>query len=296
MRKAMLIMNPSSGRGAMKDVFYQVLAKFTQADFRVTPYITQSAHDISEMIQDAHSYDLIIAAGGDGTVNDVINAMMNEEVQRPLAYIPSGTVNDFAQSLGLSMDPLRATDQIIRSEAKPLDIGCFNGSYFSYVAACGMFTSVSYSTSQDMKNSIGRLAYYLEGMRAFGELGQSFPMELTYNGDSLSGDFIFAAVTNSRSLGGLLQLDAGSLAVDMSDGLLEVLLVRAPKNAADLTKIVHSLRTAESTSSLVETRQAESFHFRFSQPQSWTLDGEYGGRHQDVWVDVVPQKILMHYP
>lgn len=296
MRHAMMILNPSSGRGVMREAFYEVIATFFRGGIRVTPYITQTPADIASFVQAAPAYDLLIIAGGDGTVNDVLNELLTADIRLPLAYIPAGTTNDLAQSLGISLDPVKAADQIIKGQVRALDVGAFQGSYFSYVAACGVFTAVSYSTSQEMKNTFGRLAYYVEGMRALGELGQSFAMAMTYGDSRVVGDFIFAAVTNSRSLGGLIHLDGGQLAVDMTDGLLEALLIRAPKNAGDLTKIAHSLSTGHSQTPLVESHQAPVFEFRFRSPQAWTLDGEYGGDHQNARVEVVPRCIDMYVP
>lgn len=295
-RHAMLIINPSSGRGAIKEVMYDVIARFFRAGWRVTPFISAKAEDIWQFMTEAPAYDLLIAIGGDGTVNDVLNAMMTENIEMPLAYIPSGTTNDLAHSLGLSKDPLEAVEQVISSEAKPMDIGSFADQYFSYVAACGVFTSVAYSTSQDLKNTFGRLAYYIEGLRVIGELGQAFDLSLQFDDQDLHGKYIFAGVTNSRSLGGLLNLDSGLIPVDMADGKMEALLVGAPKTPNDLTRIAHSLRTGQRSTPLVELYQAESFHFSFSEAQPWTLDGEYGGRHRQVQITVIPQRISIHYP
>lgn len=302
MRRAMFLLNPASGRGLIKDVFFDIVAKLAEADILVTPYITQESGDIQAYIKEASAFDMVIVSGGDGTVNQVINAMMAEGLNLPLGYLPSGTTNDLAISLGISLDPLKATEQFLTSKPKPLDIGCFNGSYFTYVAACGIFTAVSYSTSQDMKNTFGSWAYYVEGIRALGQIGQSFSFEMTLSGDGthsgrkVAGEAIFAAVTNSHSLGGLVHLDGGGVAVEMADGLLEVLIVRPPKSATDLTKIVHSLRTSQTETPLVETYQAPAFSFRFPSPQDWTLDGEFGGNHQDLKVEVVPHAVTMYFP
>lgn len=197
----------------------------------------------------------------------------------PIGYIPSGTVNDFARSLKIPRNMVRAAQIAVNGSDFPCDMGTFNGEHFVYIAAFGIFTDVSYSTSQDMKNVLGHIAYLLEGMKRLSSI-PSYHMRLTGEEVSREGDFIFGMVTNSRSVGGFKSIIGRKVQFD--DGVFEVTFVRRPQNAAELQELLASILLKEIDSRYMDSFRTSRLTVESELPVPWTLDGEYGGEWQSA--------------
>ena len=210
----------------------------------------------------------------------------------PLGYIPLGTTNDFASSLGLSRNPEQAAGQILRGKVHPLDLGRLQGRRFLYVASFGAFTQSSYKTGQGWKSALGHLAYVLESLR---ELPGIRPCSLEVEGEGFSwkGEFIFGAVTNSTSLGGVVKLDPSQVCLD--DGLLELTLVQMPQGPRDLGKIAAMLRRGKLEGELVLHRQVRQAMFSCGQAFPWSLDGEYFPGGETLTLQVQPRSLQLVY-
>ena len=220
----------------------------------------------------AGEFDLITCIGGDGTFNEVVAGLLDGGERVPVGYIPAGSTNDFANSLKLSTNILKATEDIVKGRLKTLDIGSFNGRKFSYVASFGAFTQTSYSTPQSVKNMLGHLAYILEGATSLTSIKPQH-LKIEANGMPYEDDYIFGAISNSTSLAGILTLDPQY--VDMNDGLFELLLVRSPKNPIELAEIVYMLTTQNYESNKITFVNADSFTIYADENMDWSLDGEY---------------------
>ena len=220
----------------------------------------------------AGEFDLITCIGGDGTFNEVVAGLLDSGERVPVGYIPAGSTNDFANSLKLSTNILKATEDIVKGRLKTLDIGSFNGRKFSYVASFGAFTQTSYSTPQSVKNMLGHLAYILEGATSLTSIKPQH-LKIEANGMPYEDDYIFGAISNSTSLAGILTLDPQY--VDMNDGLFELLLVRSPKNPIELAEIVYMLTTQNYESNKITFVNADSFTIYADENMDWSLDGEY---------------------
>ena len=183
--------------------------------------------------------DGIVAIGGDGTFNETVAGILESGTNVPVGYIPSGSTNDFANSLGLSTDPVEAAKNIAAGKIERFDVGSFNGRYFTYVASFGAFTRTSYSTPQNVKNTLGHTAYLLEGIQEISQLRPSH-VRIELEGRVIEDDFLFGAISNSISVGGILTLDPKQ--VDMTDGKFELLLVRAPKDLLEVSECVVALQ------------------------------------------------------
>ncbi len=282
MKKLYLIFNPHSGKANISSKIVGIVDTFTKNGYEVTVHPTQArmdAIDVAKRICDEKNYDLIVCSGGDGTLNEVIQGVMNSEKRLPIGYIPTGTTNDFARSLGIPKKVDDAVQEILNGKIFPCDIGTFNSKYFTYIAAFGAFTEVSYETPQQYKNMLGHAAYILEGMKAVKNV-QPYRMTIEYNGNILTGDYVFGMVTNSSSVGGVLSNDN----VKLDDGEYEVTMIKMPNNPAELQGVISSLLN------LKEQVNTEYIHnFRTSElkihPETeipWTLDGEYGGMENDI--------------
>ena len=175
-----------------------------------------------------------------------------------------------------------AAQQIVDGEVRHVDIGTFNDDYFVYVAAFGAFTEVSYATDQQLKNSMGYLAYVLQGAKESFDL-KSYKMRFTSDVDVYEGEFIYGMVTNSKSVGGMKNVTGKN--VELNDGYFEVTLIHTPKNALELAEIVGCLMSQEDTSNLIDTFKTQKLTVESEEEVSWTLDGEFGGSVKDVVIE-----------
>ena len=219
----------------------------------------------------AADFDLVVCAGGDGTLNEAISGVLRSGVDRPLGYIPCGSTNDFAASLKLSTDVLQATQDILDGVPVDYDVGLFNGRYFCYVASFGAFTRVSYNTPQNLKNLLGHLAYVLGGIQELSQI-RHIPMSLELDGVPLEGQFLFGAVSNSTYVGGAPTLDPKR--VDLRDGKFEVTLIRMPKNMAEVAECVQALLNQSFDCTAITYRSVSNLVIRQAPDVDWTLDGE----------------------
>ncbi|GKH31198.1 YegS/Rv2252/BmrU family lipid kinase [Muricomes sp. OA1] len=280
MKKMLFIYNPNAGTGLLKPKLSDVLDIFVKGGYEVTVYPTQRYHDaLSKTISYEGDYDLVVCSGGDGTLDEVVTGMSKRDRQVPVGYIPAGTTNDFANSLHISKDMLEAADIAANGVPFPCDVGIFNDDIFVYIAAFGLFTDVSYETKQSMKNVLGHLAYVLEGTKRIFNI-PSYHIKVTYNEEVLEDEFVFGMVTNSRSVGGFKGIIGKDVVFD--DGEFEVTLIKTPKNPIELNEIIASLVIKQ-----IDSKHMYSFrtgHIRFESVEEipWTLDGEFGGEHDDV--------------
>lgn len=275
MKKLLFIFNPRSGRGQIRACLPEILDIMVKSGFDVTVHTTQSQGDAITVTRDrAHEFDRIVCSGGDGTLDEVVSGMMQSDVRIPIGYIPAGSTNDFGNSLGIDKDMTRAAEIAVHGVPFPVDIGSFNDRYFVYVAAFGIFTEVSYSTPQDMKNNLGHLAYILEGAKQLRDV-PSYRMQVEYDGNVMYDEFIYGMISNSNSIGGFRQMVPKN--VSLNDGLFEVTLIRMPKNPIELADVINCLQTGRRDSDMLYSFQTSGIRLTSSEEVSWTLDGEFGG-------------------
>ncbi len=290
----MFIINPAAGRSIIRDNLMGIVRIFSDRGYIVSIYMTRKNGDATKFVVDyGDQYDLIVCAGGDGTLNEVVNGMLTLDRDVTLGYIPAGTTNDFAVSHDLSRFPLQAAHDIMRIKPRPHDIGRFNHQHFCYVAACGLFTDVSFSTPQALKNAFGRLAYYFEGAKKIPELNQEFSLSISIDGQQYCGKYCFFAVTNSLSLGGLLQFSENE--VSMADGVLEVLSIRAPQSPLDIQKLIKSVKDKDYNNDIIRCFHGKHIKIKSEVPINWTLDGEEGGSVTEAIISVDHRQIQFIY-
>ena len=273
MKKLLILMNPCSGKKKANRVLAEIIDILNRGGYDVTAYMTAARGDATAVAaQRAAEFDVILCIGGDGTFNEVISGLYSVGSHTPIAYIPAGSTNDFANSLKLSKDLLQAARDVVEGTPRPLDIGRFNDRYFSYIASFGAFTRASYATSQNLKNALGHFAYILSGVKEITSI-RSKHLRLTLaDGRVFEDDYIFGAISNSTSVAGLLTL-APDL-VDMNDGLFEVLLIRKPKNPLELSDCVLALTTQDYNTPMLTMASSERVEIEAPADMDWTLDGE----------------------
>lgn len=273
-KKMLLIVNPCSGRARMRNELLGVVEIFSQAGYLVTVYPTKARGDATSRVSSLGSgeYDEIVVCGGDGTLNEVITGLMRSGNKYTLGYIPSGTLNEWSSGLKISRNIKKAAEDIVSGRKIKLDIGKFSDKYFSYTASFGAFTDASYSAPQDVKNVLGQAAYFFEGIKSLGNI-KPVHLKFTADGRETEGDFLFGAVSNSMSVGGIVKFDES--AVKLNDGKFEILLIRNPDNILKLQPIIDGILKRDFNREGLEFFTAESVTVTGGDGLSWTLDGEY---------------------
>ena len=274
MKNMLFVVNPFSGKVKIKPVLLDIIHRFNEADYNVTVKTTLRQGHAIEIIENASDdTDIVVVSGGDGTLNEVITGLQKSGKKLPVGYIPAGSTNDFAATFGLSSDPKAAAEDIIDGVPVPVDVGSFgNDRYFSYIASFGVFTAVSYSTSQNFKNVFGHLAYVFEGIKDITNI-TSYRVKVEADDRILEGDYIFGSVTNTTSVGGIVKFDTDM--VKMNDGLFEIVLVKNPKNLNDLRKIIQGHSTSNFTGSSFEFVKSKNVKMTFESDMDWSIDGEH---------------------
>ena len=307
MKKILFIFNPRSGKAQIRNKLMDILDIFTKAGYELAVHVTQRCGDAMEA---AAAYggdaDLVVCSGGDGTLNETISGLMKLDHFPDLGYIPAGSTNDFASSLKISKNMIKAAEAAVFGEPYPIDIGCFcEDRHFVYIAAFGAFTEVSYLTPQDKKNVLGHQAYMLEGMKSLASI-KSYVMRIECEerpGNmhlftesarkkvemTLEGEFIFGMITNTISVGGFKGLVAQDVALD--DGEFEVLLIRTPKTPMDLTNIINYMFLKEEANEYVHKFRTRSLRILSEEPIDWVLDGEFGGTRREVNINNLKKRI-----
>ncbi|MDO4314573.1 MAG: YegS/Rv2252/BmrU family lipid kinase [Oscillospiraceae bacterium] len=272
-KKLLLIVNPRAGRSKSRGPLYDAASIFSEAGYLLTIHNTAEPGDATETAaREGGDYDVVVAAGGDGTLNEVISGLMRLERRPPLGYMPQGSTNDFASSLHISGQPAAAAAAIAKAAPRRLDIGRWNERNFAYVASFGAFTRSSYAAPQAAKNALGHFAYILEGMKDLNSL-RPYRVRLTADGEALDGEYLFGAVCNSTSIGGLMKLDPERVVLD--DGKFEMLLIPNPKTPVDLQNLVLALLNQHYDREGLVFRHVSSIHLETEEELPWSLDGEY---------------------
>ena len=272
-RKLLMIVNPRAGKSKSHGPLFDAAAALSQAGYLLSIHVTSAPGDAAETARrEGGRYDLVVAVGGDGTLNEVVSGLV--QLRRPplLGYLPQGSTNDFASSLHISPDPAEAAAAIARNVPRLLDVGFWNGRSFLYVASFGAFTRTSYAAPQNAKNALGHFAYILEGMKDLSTL-RPYRVRLRADGETLDGEYLFGAVCNSTSIGGLMKLNPERVVLD--DGLFELLLIPSPKTAAALQSLVYALLNQQYDSQGLVFRHVSSIHLETAEDLPWSLDGEY---------------------
>ena len=296
--RVLLIFNPRAGRSMIGDHLVGILQILTSAGLRVECYPTSGPGDARDLVTGLKDgYRMILCAGGDGTLDEVVCGMMeNEKLSGiPAGYIPAGTTNDFASTLQIPTVMEEAAAVITGGRAMDCDIGCFNGNaYFTYIAAFGLFTDTSYETPQELKNVFGHAAYVLQGARTLGKL-RTWRVHVIGDRTDILDDIAFGMVTNSRSVGGFPNLTGAH--VDLSDGLFEVTLIRLPANPIELNDLVTALAGQDfENSDMIYHFSTKSLRIECDEPLSWTRDGEYAGDHTRVDISVLEKRLKIMVP
>ena len=291
MKELLFIYNPTSGKGRVAEGLSAVLDVFTKAGWLTTVYPTQSKGDAARIARElGGKFERVVCAGGDGTFNEAVSGILSSGLDVPLGYIPCGSTNDFAASLGLPTNILKAAQEIVEGTPIRYDMGLFGSRYFSYVASFGAFTRASYATPQSVKNALGHMAYILGGISELSQIRKE-KVRIELKDRVIEDEFLFGAVSNSTSMGGILTLDPKQ--VDMKDGKFELLLVRAPKNLAEIGECLQALQTQKYNCAMITFLSTDSLTVVANPDMPWTLDGEREDGHAHIEIQNLHQALRL---
>ena len=292
--RLLLIINPVSGKLKARASMFDIIGQLAAAGFETTVALTEYRGHARELAAGAAAagYVRIVCCGGDGTLNEVISGVISSGTAMPIGYIPAGSTNDFAASLGIPTADLAAAAAAAAGDGSiTLDIGRFGSDrYFTYIASFGAFTAASYSAPQNVKNNMGYMAYVIEGIKEF---FRRKPIKVSCdNGEQIyRGDYVFGGVTNSMSVGGLVKLKGDVVKLD--DGLFEVVLIKRPKNVDEFNQIVQALLTSNLNCKMIDFFRASSVRFKLPADTPWTLDGERAECGGKVEISVIHNAIKL---
>lgn len=293
-KNMLFIYNPRAGKARIRSNLLDIIDIFVKAGYEVTAYPTQAPGDAVKAVRERRTgYDIVVCSGGDGTLDEVVTGMMQSEEKLPIGYVPAGSTNDFANSLGIPRNMIKAADAVVNGVTFGCDVGGFNDDTFIYVAAFGIFTDVSYETKQDLKNVLGHTAYLLEGMKRLSSI-KSYALKISYDDVCLEGEYLFGMITNSNSVGGFKGITGKQ--VELNDGLFEVTLIKNPINPLEINNIVAALVDKKIQSDFIHTFKTPKLIVESEEEVAWTLDGEYGGDHLKAVIENKNEALQIRVP
>ncbi len=287
-KKALLIINPCSGIDRKRVGALEIINKLSSANFDFEVETTKCQGDATTIVKEkGNNCDIILCCGGDGTLNETINGVLKLEKRVPVGYIPSGSTNDLATTLGIPVGVGPATNMILNGKTNGYDVGLFQGRYFNYIASFGAATDLSYTTPQKWKNLFGHNAYvfYGVGVRMLPMLAGFRPtyMKIEYDGGVIEDKFYFGAISNTTSVAGVFKYDN----IKLNDGYFELLLVRGLKSNLDAFGILNKVIRKDYSGDNIIFTKTKKVKITCDQKVPWTLDGEFGGEHGNVDISIV---------
>ncbi len=277
--KTLLIVNPIAGKGAVKRHLMSIISRLTDGGCEVTVLPTKKGSETADKIVSYLSrkpgFDMIVACGGDGTMSMTVEGVLRAGTRTPIGYIPFGSTNDLAASLGISSVPSEAVKTILKGKPTPHDIGRFGERHFTYIACCGAFSDTSYSTNQTMKNLLGHTAYLINAIPSLATI-HPLTLSITADGETIEGKFIFCALANTTKVAGVVKLNERR--VSFSDGRFELILIRYPQDLVDAGRVAQKLLASNLRDPLISIRHVKCCRIHSAEPIPWSLDGEDGGK------------------
>lgn len=295
MKKLLLIVNPRAGMGKIKNSLLKVIQVLSDAGYEITVKPTSKPFDATKIAANIDgSYSTVVCCGGDGTLNETITGLSMNKNNFVLGYIPCGTLNEWSSGIHIPKNIIKAAEVIANGYSLSIDIGKFDDKFFAYTASFGAFTESSYSASQEIKNVLGQAAYFFEGIKALSNI-KPIQLEVETEDKTYSGKYLFGAISNSLSVGGVIKFDEAK--IKMNDGLFEVLLIKVPKNLIELQKIIDAILKKDlENNKYMEFFKVSSLKIKSDVPIDWTLDGEHAVSKTLTNVEIIPNRLNIFLP
>ena len=290
MKKALLVVNPVSGKQVAKDSFFEIVVQLSKK-YELTVHVTKSASDLVETAKTCR-YPTLIICGGDGTLSGAVKGLLENPYREKIkiGYLPCGTANDVAHTLGIPKNMEEAAAYVCQNRAHPHDIGFLGERSFIYTASFGTFAKASYETPQEAKNLLGSCAYVLNGAPELLDL-PSYDVRFEYEGGVIENhDLTFCGISNSFYIGGGVVRYPNDPSI-LADGKLELLLVSRPHSLMDFEQIVEALATKEYNNDMVKLVHTPWIKIASKTPLTFTVDGENGGKFTEVEITCMQNAI-----
>lgn len=284
--RALLIYNPKSGV-KKRDEYDRILQTLQENSIDYDLHETLpdfGPFEILEMLKEhKEEYDVIISGGGDGTISHTVHGMHCHEFNCPLLILPVGTTNEIAQNMEIhELEIEEILSRLQTMKTRKFDYGQVDENQtFVYALTFGNFTEVTYRTPQKMKNWLGYRAYILYGLVSFRKI-HSYHIAVKTPELNFSGEYVFGAISNSKSMGNIFHFDEGSYALD--DGEFEVLFIKKPRSVKDLRLILQGMLHNDYSGKMFVTFKSSQLCIRSSKPIAWNIDGEYGGDKKTIYI------------
>ena len=292
MKKLLLLINPITAKKTLGTNLTDVIDRLMKGGYEVTVHVTQRKGETKEVAKNrGEEFDTIVCVGGDGTLNDTVSGILKLEKKPKIGYIPAGTTNDFASSWGIPKKPLEAVKKIVSTKPRKIDVCFFGNRPFVYVSAFGAFTEVSYSTPQPLKNALGHTAYIFEGITSITSIRPT-KMTVEYDGGSVSGEFLYGMIANTKSVGGFELKTKDEISI--SDGLMELILVHKPHKSMDTPKMLAAVLAQDVKSDYITYVHTKHVAFKSETAIPWTVDGEFGGKLKSGKAGIIKHAIEMY--
>lgn len=275
MKKARIIYNPTSGRETFRKHLADVLEILENAGYETSCHATTGEGDAKREARRAveRKFDLVVAAGGDGTLHEVVNGLAEQEYRPTLGVIPVGTTNDFARALHIPRDIEKAAKIIAKGETIPVDVGRMNDKYFINIAGGGKLTELTYEVPIKLKTLLGQLAYYIKGIEMLPSIHAS-ELRIEYDGKVFEGEAMLFLLALTNSVGGFEKLAPDA---SLNDGLFTLLILKKT-NLADFIRIASlALRGEHIHDPKVIYEKVKFVKVQSKEKVQLNLDGEYGG-------------------
>ena len=276
MHNVLIIANPAAGKRAVETQLGNIMKVFMDLGFNVSAMLTSRCGEACEIAKlHAAEYDLVICAGGDGTLNETVNGIVAAGVKKPLAYLPCGSTNDFASACGIPKNILKAAERAASGDTVMLNVGSFGERCFVGTAFFGAFSWLGYTTDQAKKNRLGFSAYVVDGLKEI-KRNQPHRLRLSANGRIYEDEYIFGAVSNLHTLCGVIKLPCAHSEL-AERGVFNVLLIKAPKTTANFNDILHGITTGSFEGDMFDYFQAMEIAVDNEKGLIWNIDGESSG-------------------
>lgn len=295
MEKILMVYNPTSGKDSARIKPDEIIRIFKENGFAITEKTTTCVGDATQIVKNnMEGHDAVICCGGDGTFSETVNGMMALNSKKPIMYLPMGSTNDFANTVGAVKDVEKQIELYKKGYINTYDIGTFNNNrYFSYIASFGIATGTAYLTPQKFKNKLGHTAYLLDSfIFRFPQHVKSlkaYQMKIEYDGGVIEDGFYFGAISNTNSVGGFFKYD--KLDIKLNDGEMECLFVRGVKSVPDVFYLVKKVKDQDYDGKRIITFKTKHLKITGVDEAAWTLDGEFGGNHKDIEASVCPHAV-----
>lgn len=287
--RILMVVNPKAGRAKIKKYVNDIRNNLERSQYKIDLKHTTVENSATDIIKSyKKDFDILVVCGGDGTLNQAVQALHDIDKYVQIGYIPTGTTNDFARSIGVAFNKLELSNNLDKYTTEKVDLGKFNDRVFNYVVSAGIFSKTSYSTSTKAKNRFGRLAYLVSGAKEI-FICKPYRLIVRSKDKSIDDEFIYCSVSNSKYVGGFNIFKKEN--VEMDDGELEAIFIKKPKSFHKLIKLLCKVINGNFNDDHVRYFKAPELEIESDKDTEWSIDGEYSGKVKKIKITNIRKRM-----